>query len=50
MDGSGLQHTSMEIRKLLRAEEMFFLKVFADNPDDPSSVLRTHKWKERTDS
>lgn len=24
MDGSGLQHTSMEIRKQLRAEEMFF--------------------------
>lgn len=50
MDGPGLQHMSMEIRKQLRAEEMCFLKAFADNPDDPSSVSRTHKWEERTDS
>lgn len=51
MDGSGLQHTSMEIRKQLSPDEMVFLKVLADNPDDLSSIPRSQipEWKERAD-
>lgn len=41
MDGSGLQHTSMEIRKQLSPDEMVFLKVLADNPDEPSLIPKS---------
>lgn len=51
MDGSGLQHTSMEIRKQLSPDEMVFFKMLADNPDDLSLIPRSQipEWKERTD-